>query len=165
MSDSDHEDSSPERPSKSLRKREMTNLQKLGEELVLLSETELAKIPLTDTIQDAIAHARTLTSHLAKRRQLQFIGRLMRHIDPTPIEQALEKIKAKGNEVKIVFHQTERWRDKLIAKGDEELNEFLTHYPHADRQQLRQLVRLAQQTKPGADTALFRFLRQIIERE
>lgn len=163
MSNSNPPADHPERPSKSHRKREMHALQKLGEELLSLSPSQLEKIPLEESLLDALNHARTLTSHLAKRRQLQYIGRIMRDIDPTPIEAALEKIKLKHNQNKILFHQTERWRDKLIAGNDETISEFLTQYPETDRQPLRQLVRLAQQQKPGADTELFRFLRRWIE--
>lgn len=163
---SDHskneESSYPERPSKSQRKRDMTALQKLGETLVKLSAIELAKIPLDDTLAQAITIARTIKEHEAKRRQLQYIGRLMRDTDPLPIEEALDKITSQHNQSKVLFHQVERWRDKLIAEGDKQIEEFLKQFPDTDRQQLRQLTRNAQHAKSGADTELFRFLRKII---
>lgn len=152
-----------EKPSKSQIKREMASLQKLGEELVTLSASQLAKIPLEDSLLNAIKHAQTITSHEGKRRQLQYIGKLMRAVDSHPIEQALEKIKLKHNENIILFHQVERWRDRFIEKGDETLAEFITQYPEVDHQQLRQLIRGAQQTKPGAERELFRYIREILE--
>lgn len=81
----------PEKISKSERKRQMLALQKIGETLVKLSDAQLAQIPLDDTLLDAVNFARSLKSHEAKRRQLQYIGKLMRHIDPAPIQAALEK--------------------------------------------------------------------------
>lgn len=149
--------------SKSQRKRDMTALQKLGEALVKLSANQLAKIPLSDQLSEAITVARELTSHEAKRRQLQYLGRLMREVDPQPIEEALSKIQNKSQISKAKFHLAERWRDRLIAEGDKQLEEFLTTYSEVDRQHLRQLVRNAEQAKPGANTALFRYLKQIIE--
>lgn len=152
-----------ERPSKSQRKRDMQALQKIGEALVDLPASQLEKIPLTGLLLDAVNEARLLKSHEAKRRQMQYIGRLMRDIDPQPIEEALSKIQSKHQQNKAQFHQIERWRDRLIAEGDKQLETFLNQYPQSDRQHLRQLIRNAQQGKRGADTELFRYLRDIIE--
>ncbi len=157
------ENEMPERPSKSERKRQMTALQKLGEKLVNLSLDLLAKIPLDNTLKTALLDARKITSHEAKRRQLQYIGRLMRDIDSAPIEAALEDLESKSKLSKAKFHQMERWRDTLIAEEDDALQRFLEQYPHADRQQLRQLTRNAKKTLKGADTELFRYIRKIIE--
>jgi ribosome-associated protein len=151
-----------EKPSKSQRKRDMLALQKIGEILVELPESQLAAIPLDPLLAEAIHHARTLTSHEAKRRQLQYIGRLMRKIDPTPIEEAVAKIQLKSNEGKALFHQIERWRDKLIAEGDTQLQLFIQQYPQVDHQRLRTLVRSAQQQKAGALKELFRYLREVV---
>lgn len=152
-----------ERISKSERKRQMLALQQLGEKLVNLSPDLLAKIPLDDILRDALIAARTITSHEAKRRQLQYIGKLMRDIDPTPIETVIALLESKSNLSKAKFHQMERWRDILIAESDDTLQKFLEQYPKADRQQLRQLVRNAKKLSKGADTELFRFIRQIME--
>ncbi len=84
-----------ERPSKSQRKRDMIALQKLGESLLKLTPDKLARIPLDESLHDAILVAHSIKSHEARRRQLQYIGRLMRNVDPAPIEKALEKIKNK----------------------------------------------------------------------
>lgn len=78
--------------SKTKRKNQMLALQKLGETLVKLSAVQLAKIPLQPELAEAIATARTLSSRGAKRRQLQYIGKLMRQIDPIPVQQALSQI-------------------------------------------------------------------------
>lgn len=164
MPKSNHNLPPDERPSKSHRKREMLALQKLGEILVELPISQLQKIPLNGQLADAIHTARSLTSHEAKRRQMQYIGRLMRDTDPKPIEEALAKVKVKDQQIKAQFHQVERWRDILIAEGDDQLQAFLGKFPETDRQQLRQLIRNAQQKKKGADTELFRYLRHLIEK-
>lgn len=159
-----------ERDSKSERKRQMLALQKVGEALVNLSAPQLAQIPLESPLADAIHEARSLKSHEAKRRQLQYIGKIMRNVDVEPIVEALNKVQMKGQHTKAKFHQVERWRDQLIAQGDSSLQEFLTKYPTVDSQQLRQLVRNAQKDiktnkNSGADTALFRYLRTVIDTE
>ena len=148
----------PERPTKSALKRQMTALQKMGEILVELPEAQLKKIPLENPLLDAIITARSLKSHEARRRQLQYIGKLMRNIDAEPIQTALEKVQNKNQQSKAQFHQIERWRDRLIAEGDMALQKFLEQYPEADRQRLRQLMRNAQETE------LFRYLRELVEK-
>ncbi len=156
-------DEAPEGPSKSERKRQMLALQKLGEKLVNLSPDVLAKIPLDNTLKTAILEARTITKHEAKRRQLQYIGRLMRDTDPAAIEAAIDALESKSKLSKAKFHQMERWRDILIAEEDDAVQRFLEQYPSTDRQQLRQLVRNAKKPMKGADTELFRYIRKIIE--
>lgn len=159
----DHHFPEEEKPSKSQRKRDMTALQKMGEALVKLSASQLAQIPLDPTLATAIKEARTLTAHGARRRQLQYIGRLMRNIDAEPIENALAKIALHHQKSNALFHKVEQWRDQLIEKGDEKLEELMKQFPEMDRQQVRQLIRNAQQKKAGADTELFRYLRSMME--
>lgn len=159
----------PSDDSKSKRKREMQDLQKLGETLVNLTAADLAKIPLEGRLEEAIHAARTIKEHGAKRRQLQFIGKLMRHVDPAPIQEALASIQGKNNQSKVIFHQVERWRERLIAEGDTALQEFVTQYPDVDHQHMRQLIRNSQKENTsgknmGASTELFRYLRTIIEK-
>lgn len=148
--------------SKSARKRQMTALQHLGEKLVSLSKDQLTKIPLDNTLRNAIEDARHITKHEAKRRQLQYIGRLMRDIDPEPIQTAIAILESKSKISKAKFHQMERWRDILITGEDEEIQKFLEQNPHVDRQQLRQLVRNAKKSMKGADTELFRYIRTVL---
>lgn len=152
----------PERISKSERKRQMLALQKLGEMLVALSSSQLAKIPLDPILADAIKEARVLNSHEAKRRQLQYIGRLMRNVDPEPIQTALDQFELKKGQSKALLHQIERWRDRLIAEDNKALEEFLDKFPNVDHQHIRQLIRNAKKATRGADTALFRYLRGVM---
>jgi ribosome-associated protein len=162
----DFNDDLPEKDSKSKRKRDMIELQKIGEILVKLAPAELAKIPLDERLADAVNAARTITNHEGKRRQLQYIGKLMRNVDPEPIREAVEKIQFKHQHNKAQFHQLEHLRDKLIAEGDAALEDFVKRYPTADLQRVRQLIRNAQkdqvsQKNSGAHTELFRYLREI----
>ncbi len=158
MIDDSENDDSPERPTKSALKRQMTALQEIGEILVNLPESQLKQIPLENPLFDAIRTARSLKSHEARRRQLQYIGKLMRNIDPEPIQVALDKVQNKSQQSKARFHQIERWRDRLIAEGDSALEKLLEQYPDIDRQRIRQLIRQSQQTE------LFRYLREWMEK-
>lgn len=155
------DDNLPQRESKSQRKRDMLALQDMGKRLVELPAAQLAKIPLEPPLAEAINEARLLTSHGAIRRQLQYIGKLMRNIDATPIQTALDNLDLNSQKSKAHFHQIERWRDKLIAEDDSTLQAFLDQHPDADRQRLRQLVRNAKKSTK-MDTELFRYLRSIL---
>ena len=158
----------PQPESKTQRKKQMLALQKIGDILVKLPAPQLAKIPLESPLKEAINEARLLTSHEGKRRQMQYIGKLMRNVDIQPIQEALDKVQMKDNQSKTQFHQIERWRDKFIAEGDGILQDFINKYPDTDSQRLRQLIRNAQkeaktEKNTGADTALFRYLKEIID--
>lgn len=149
---------------------EMTALQKLGEKLMKMAESQLDKIPLPDNLRQAIRFMRTLKSNEAKRRQAQYIGKLMRDVDPEPIVSALGKLELLLQKKTDEFHEIEKWRDRLIAEGDTALAEFLRMYPQVDRQMLRQLVRnamhdRAKQVNRGHERELFRVLRSIISPE
>ena len=112
MSHDDYEDDLP--PSKSQRKREMNALQDLAAELVKLSARDLAKIPMPEELLEAVEHARSITSHGAMRRQRQYLGKVMRHLDPEPIKTALDRVKQRGIQSTSQLHQIERWRDRII---------------------------------------------------
>lgn len=131
--------------SKSQKKRDMHALQVLGEQLVMLSSEQLAKFKLNELLLEAIYDAKQMTSNGAKRRQLQYIGKLMRSVEPEPIQTLLNQIHQQGRAEVAHFHKLEQWRDRLIAQGDTATAEFLALYPTVDRQQFRQLVRNAQQ--------------------
>lgn len=163
MSFSDDESIS-DRPSKSQRKRDMEALQKLGETLVKLPASQLDTIPLTGRLLEAIQEARTLTSHGAIRRQLQFIGRLMRDVDAAPIEEALAQIKLKSQQSTQKFHQIERWRDQLL-KDSKYIQEFYQQFPKTDVTHLEKLVKDAHRDVKGADKELFRFLREVVSKD
>jgi ribosome-associated protein len=157
----------PDPNSKSQAKRDMLALQKLGEELIDLSESQLAKIPLPPELEEAVNFARKMKANEARRRHLQYIGKLMRNIDPAPITTAIEKIKLTAQQNIMHFHKIEKWRDELITEGDIALERFLQLANEVDRQHLRQLVRNAQQERiknknTGAQTELFKYLRQIL---
>lgn len=153
-----------EAPSKSQLKRDAHALLDMGKEIVGLGETELATIPLDSTLRDAITHARKITSNSARKRQLHYIGKLLRKADPDPIRQALEDLRRSANEETRTFHLLESWRDKLIDNERDGMTEFFAEYPNADRQKLRQLLRNVRTEReknkpPKAYRELFKWLR------
>ena len=127
-------------------KRDAEDLKQLGEKLVNLTKANLTKVPLDDSLKDAIELAQRLQKE-ARRRQLQYIGKLLRSIDAEPIREALEKIENKHNQQQAMLHKLEILRDELVAKGDVALTDLLNEHPSADRQQLRNLIRAAQKEK------------------
>ena len=132
--------------SKSEIKRDAEDLKQLGEKLVNLTKANLTKVPLDDSLKDAIELAQRLQKE-ARRRQLQYIGKLLRSIDAEPIREALEKIENKHNQQQAMLHKLEILRDELVAKGDATLTDLLNEHPSADRQHLRNLIRAAQKEK------------------
>lgn len=155
--------------SKSEIKRQMTALQKLGEELVALPKGKLDKLDLPETLRDAIDAAKRITAHGGLSRQKQYIGRLMRIVDAQPIAEQLEKWRNHHSDENAVFHQMEHWRTRLIA-DDNALTLFIADHPSADAQQLRNLIRNArkeasQQQPPKSSRALFKLIRGIIEQD
>ena len=151
---------SPAPPSKTRRKKDMLALQDLGESLVELEPARLAELQLPERLVDAIAQTRTITRHEARRRQLQYVGRLMRDVDPEPIRAALERFDAVPRAQRAAFAAAERWRDRLLA-GEEALPEFLAEHPLADADALRATVRAARDERasgrpPHHQRALFR---------
>jgi len=154
--------------SKSQMKREMLALQELGEKLVALSTDQVTQLDLPSELLTAVTQAQTIKKHGAKKRQLQFIGKLMRNVDAEQIQQQLDNITQHSAQSINQLHKIEKWRDQLIEKGDEALSEFLTEYPDADRQQLRALVRSATQERknnkpPKFYRKIFQFIKQYIE--
>lgn len=133
-----------------------------------LSDSELARIPMPDALREAVQAARHMTARGALARQRQYLGRLMREIDPEPIRDALDAVHARGTAHAARFHRLERWRDRLLAEGDDALEALIAEYPQVDVQQLRSLVREATRERklgkpPQAARALFRYLRSSIE--
>lgn len=152
--------------SKTQLKKHMLALQKLGAELVALNDEQLASIPLPETLRDAVAAARCMTRFEARRRQLQYIGRLMRSVDPEPIRARLDIWKASSREHTARHHRIERWRETLLD-DERALGEFIARYPQADSQQLRMLVRGAQRERtenrpPKHYRALFQLIRTVL---
>ena len=152
--------------SKTARKRQMLALQELGAELVELSAERLASMALPDNLYDAVIAAQGITGFEARRRQLQYIGKLMRHTDPEPIRRQLDAWNVAARTHKIEMHRIEDWRERLLADGAA-LNALVSEYPSADLQQLRALIRNALRERmedkpPRSYRALFRVLQKIV---
>ncbi|WP_428775528.1 ribosome biogenesis factor YjgA [Vibrio sp.] len=155
--------------SKSEMKRDMEELQKLGEELVNLKPAVLEKFPLSDELFAAIKDAQRFKNE-ARRRQLQFIGKLMRNEDPEPIQAALDKIRNKHSQATAVLHKLENLRDRVVEEGDAAIVEVMELYPQADRQRLRQLARQANKEKQANKPAkayreIFQILKELNDEE
>lgn len=156
--------------SKSQSKREMTALQELGEVLVNLSAHELERVSLPEKLQDAVLAARGITQRGARKRQLQYIGRIMRDVDAAPIREQLAELQSRSRQSAARLHHLERLRDRLLEVGDAALSEVLTVFPAADRTHVRQLVREAHKEQqhnkpPHAARTLFRYLRSLQDSE
>ena len=149
--------------SKTEMKTDMEALQKLGEELVTLKPSVLEKFPLSEDLALAIKDAQRFKNE-AKRRQLQYIGKLMRNIDPEPIQAALDKVRNKHSQATAELHKLEQLRDRIVEEGDAAISEVMEMYPEADRQRLRQLARQANKEKKANKPAkAFREIFQILK--
>lgn len=126
--------------SKSEIKRDAEHLKKIGAELIELTPQNLEKIPLDEDLKEAIRQAQGFKLE-ARRRQIQFIGKLLRNRDPEPIQEALDKVKNRHNQQQALLHKLELVRDQLVNMGDASLNNLLEEYPNLDRQHLRNLIR------------------------
>lgn len=150
--------------SKTEMKNDMIELQKLGEELVELKPSQLKKIPMSEDLIDAVKDAQRFNME-ARRRQLQFIGKMMRTIDPEPIQAALDKLRNKHSQNTAVLHKLEQLRDRIVEQGDSAIEDALELYPEMDRQRLRQLTRQANKEKannkpPKASREIFQILKE-----
>lgn len=137
--DADGEDS---RPSKSAKKRHMHSLQELGEELTELPPSRIAALELPESLRDALAEFRRTRSHEGWRRQMQLIGKLMRHAEEEPIREAVAAFKLGSAKETLALHHAERWREELLA-SDDAITRWVRAFPDTDVQQLRSLVRAA----------------------
>ena len=141
--------------SKTDAKRESEELQELGEALLTLRGDLFKPLPLTDKLQEALADAKRITNFEGKRRQMQFIGKLMRLQDPETLDavrHALELQRLGHSYDTEQLHQAEQWRDRLI-ESDEAVQEWIAQHPGTDIQQLRALVRQARKDAPTPDKA------------
>jgi ribosome-associated protein len=151
--------------SKTRKKREMLELQALGVALVALPESQLKEMSLDESLLEAVLEARRIKSHEAKRRQMQYIGRLMRDIDSAPIRAALAEIDGGSAQATARHRRLEAWRERLIG-DDEALTAFAAEHPGADLQALRTLIRNVRKEQkegkpPRAYRELFRVLKQL----
>lgn len=136
-------------------KREMEALQELGAELLTLPGELFSRLDLPEKLQDALAEAKRITSFEGKRRQMQFVGKLMRQLDEdavAAIRTVLDQQHAGSAADRLALHQAEHWRDRLIA-DDDALPQWLEQFPHTDVQQARALIRQARKDAPPEDNA------------
>lgn len=163
---SDHIDESDEElKSRSQIKREMEALQDIGKTLCELKASQLAQVPISDELAEGINTYQRINSREAKRRQLQFIGKLMRSENVEGIQEVLDRFDSSSEIYAKRQHQLEAWRTRLIDEGNDTLTEFVERYPNVEVQTLRQLVRAAKKDQQnnkntGAAKKLFRLLKQ-----
>ena len=156
-----------DRPSKTQRKKESHDLQDLGEALVALPDSRLADLAIDESLRDAIREYKRTRSHEGRRRQMQYIGKLMRRTDPEPLREAVAAVQLGRAKDALALHEAERWRAELVS-GDDALTRWMTEHPEADVQQLRSLIRAArkdaaampEQRSGRAFRELFKFIRQ-----
>jgi ribosome-associated protein len=156
-----------QRESKSARKREAASLQELGVKLSALPYQEIKALDLPDSLFVALRDLRRLPSHGAQVRQRQYIGKLMRNIDPEPVLKKLAERKQRHDLEIRYFQQIERWRDRLLSEPATAVTELLQEYPHADQAALMKLLDKAErerveQRSPVGARELFAFLRQLL---
>ena len=156
-----------ERPSKTQRKKQMNELQALGERLVTLNAAQLDGIGLPEDLRTAVADAQGIPGRESRRRQLQYIGRLMREVDAQPIREKIAAWDGLSREHAAKLHAIERWRERLLD-DEAAIEELLRERPGADSRRLRSLTRNARAEReaarqPKSYRELFRLLRDILE--
>jgi len=169
--DQDNQDEAPQYsgPSKSQLKRDMHALQNIGKRMTELSNDQLDTLTISDTLRSAIEESRRIRQNEAKRRHLQYIGKIIRQEDdPEAVQRAIDAFDSGSEEHTRRHHLAERWRDRMIAEGDSVAGEFFNYCPGADIQHLRNLVRNARrdvekQNNTGQTRKLFRYLRECVD--
>jgi ribosome-associated protein len=154
-----------DRPSKTQRKKEMLELQALGAALVELPESQVEAMELPEGLRAAVLEAQRITAHEGRRRQLQYVGRLMRDVDPAPIRAQLDALTGHSAQETARHRRLESLREKLLA-DDGALTDFVAAHAGADLQALRTLIRNARREQkegraPRAFRELFRLLKSI----
>lgn len=150
-------------PSKTKRKQEMHELQALGAALIALPESKVRALDIPEALLGAVLQAKRIKSHEARRRQVQYIGRLMRDADPEPIRALLASLEGHSAQDAARHRRLEAWRERLIA-DDEALTEFAAAHPGADLQALRTLVRNARkEAKEGRPPRAYREIFRLIK--
>jgi ribosome-associated protein len=155
----------PPPPTKTALKRQAHALQDLADRLIEAPEEALAGLELPETLVDALALARRITSHGAKLRQRLYVGKLLRGVDPEPIRAVLESATAEARIAAARFKRAERWRDDLVARGPAAIAEFQAEFMAVDGERLQALVAAAASDRSagrsgGAQRELFRFVQQ-----
>lgn len=155
-----------DRPSKSQLKREMTALQKLGAELIANSRDRVKRVPMPEDVRDAILECQKITDHEGRRRQLQYVGKKMRTLEPhevAAIQKVIDSWRGTSKAEAAALHLIERRREKLLA-DDGALTELMAAHPELDAQQLRTLIRNARKEQaenkpPKAYREIFQILK------
>ena len=153
-------------PSKTRLKQQSHELQQLGAALAELPATRLQRLQLPERLLDAVTMLRDIRAHEGRRRQLQYIGKLMRDVDPAPLREAVAEARLGSARDTLLLHEAERWRDALLA-DDEALTRWLQQHADCDAQRLRSLIRAArrenaapaEQRNPRNARELFQFIR------
>ena len=156
--------------SRSQQRRDALEILNLGQQLVALTDAQLAKLPVPESLLPHIRESRRITSHIAHKRQLAFLAKQMRREHDEVLDAMRDALDEKGAAARrevAAMHRVEAWRDRLLAEGDAALAELIGQYPDADRQALRQLVRNTLEERkrnkpPRAFRELFRHLRELI---
>ncbi len=162
----DEQDEHDERPSKTQLKKQSHDLQALGKAVSELSAERLAKLDLPEGLRDAIEQYRRTKSHEGRRRQLQYVGKLMRQVEGDPLREAVAEAHLGSARETLLLHETERWRDALLA-DDDALTRWMQTHTGTDVQHLRSLVRAArrdlglplERRNPRSQRELFQYLR------
>lgn len=156
------------RPNKTQIKKDIAVLFALGEEMSELSVTQLKTLDLPENIHKAVAEVAGMPLKGARKRLLKFIAGQLHKIDVEPIQEKLARIKNKSAHAVREHHIVERWRDRLIAEGNDALTELLDEHPDADRQQLRHTLRNAQKEAeagkpPKSSRLLYHYLKDLFK--
>lgn len=157
-----------DRPSKSQLKREMTALQKLGQELIDQPRDRVKRVPMPEDVRDAILECQKIKDHEGRRRQLQFVGKKMRTLDEAEvalIQKTIDSWKGASKSETAAMHALERRRDKLLA-NDTAVTELMAEHPEIDAQQLRTMIRNARKEQaenkpPKAYREIFQLLKEL----
>lgn len=157
-------------PSRSQNRREALEVLALGEKLVALTEAQLAKLPVPESLLPHIRECKRITAHIAHKRQLAYLAKQMRREDDDVLEAIRDALDESGDAARrevAAMHRIETWRERLLDQGDAALAELLDEYPTADRQKLRQLARSALEERkrnkpPRAYRELYRALREVL---
>jgi ribosome-associated protein len=157
-------------PSRSQNRREALEIYTLGEKLVSLTDAQLAKLPVPESLLPHIRECRRITAQIAHKRQLQYLAKQMRREGDETLDAIRDALDEKGEAARrevAAMHRVEAWREKLLAEGDDALAQLLDEYPNADRQLLRQLVRNTLEERkrnkpPRAFRELYRALRELL---
>ncbi|HET7730911.1 MAG TPA: ribosome biogenesis factor YjgA [Usitatibacter sp.] len=155
--------------SKTQRKRRSTELQDLGAELVDLTPEQLRRLGLPETLLEAVLDCQGITRHEARRRQMQYIGKIMRGIDAAPIAEKLASLQAPSKKQTALFHLAEKWREEMLADASA-VDRFERQFPHADVHKMRALVGAAKEERaakraPKHYRELFHALNAAIEQQ